>query len=178
MKKFYFLTASLVISLLFCSYCFYNQYQQEKYLNEMFSKCIDETDCCFGIDYTKLDDSTKDYYLEKMYSNLFTASNILQFTSYANVENKEKNSENAISKLYLLLISCNHSNNKLDKIITRQDIFNYLHFISIDPQNKYYWIQLTKVENEIEKKYSIVPLIHRDIFLYANISVIYLNIII
>lgn len=145
------LTVLLIASFLFGSYSFYSQYEQKKQLNEIFLKCIYETDGCFAIDYTKLDESTQNYYFEKMYSNLYTASSILQFTSYANVQNKEKNSENAISKLYILLTLCNKSNNKLNSIINNKDIFQYLHFITIDPENKYNWDKLSKIESDIEK---------------------------
>ncbi|KOF55756.1 hypothetical protein AGR56_18230 [Clostridium sp. DMHC 10] len=82
---------------------------------------------------------------------MHTASDILQFTSYANVPGKVKSSMNAISKLYLITTNPNKTTTEKLKTIgeKEQAIFKYLHFISNDPQNKDNWDKLLKVENDI-----------------------------
>lgn len=151
MKKKYLLIILLVLSLLFNIYSIAIQSKIKRNANDTFRICISEADSCFGVDYDKMDEDTKTYYFSKLSSNLSSASDILQFTSYANVQNDEKVSINAISKLYLIMTDPNKTTKSKLKAITKkqQAIFKYLHFISNDPQNKDNWDKLLKVENDL-----------------------------
>lgn len=117
----------------------------------IFRISIDKANSCFGVDYDKIDEATKTYYFSKLSWNLNAASEILPFTSYAKVPNKE-GSMNAISKLYLVTTSGNKTtNDKLKDFAEKnQTIFKYLNFISTDPQNKDNWDKLLKLENGID----------------------------
>ncbi|WP_053242400.1 hypothetical protein [Clostridium sp. DMHC 10] len=151
MKKKYLLIILLVLSLLFNIYSIAIQNQKKRNANDIFITCIDTADSCFGVDYDKIDEGTKTYYFSKLSSNLHTASDILQFTSYANVPGKVKGSMNAISKLYLITTNPNKTTTEKLKTIGQKEqaAFKYLHFISNDPQNKDNWDKLLKVENDI-----------------------------
>lgn len=151
MKKKYLLIILLVLSLLFNIYSITIQNQKKRNANDIFITCIDTADSCFGIDYDKMDEAAKTYYFLKLSSNLHTASDILRFSSYANVPDKVKGSMNAISKLYLITTNPNKTTNDKLKAISekKQAIFKYLHFISTDPQNKDNWDKLLKIENDI-----------------------------
>ncbi|WP_026881081.1 hypothetical protein [Clostridium akagii] len=98
---------------------------------------MDEADSCFGVNYDKIDKESKNSYFINIYSNLHTAMYILPFTSYANVENKDENSANAISRLYLTMTVTNKSNSSWKAVTQkRQAIFKYLHYISTNPNDK------------------------------------------
>jgi len=103
MKKNKLLIIALIISLVFVSYTFFTQEQQKQSANEIFINCLNEADACFAVAYSKFGEEDKVYYYMKASANLHTAMSILPFTSYANVENKIRNSANALSGLYMCI---------------------------------------------------------------------------
>lgn len=50
-------------------------------MKHLHNVCAYEADSCFGVDYNKIDEDTKNYYFIKVASNLHTAMCILPFTS-------------------------------------------------------------------------------------------------
>ena len=151
MKRKHLLVVLLILSLLFNIYSIAIQSEKKERADEKFRMCIDKADYYFGADYDKMDEETKTYYFSNLSSNLNAASEILPFTSYAKVPNKE-GSMNAISKLYLITTSGNKTTNDKLKAFAKknQDIFKYLQFISYEPKNKDNWDKLLKIEDDMD----------------------------
>ena len=77
---------------------------------------------------------------------------ILPFTSYANVENKIRNSANALSRLYMCitLYRTPQSTNRLIAFNKKeQAILMCLHYISVNPNDKKNWDSLSKIADDI-----------------------------
>jgi hypothetical protein len=139
LKKHYLLIMALIISLLFGTYTFITQQQQKQSANETFIYCIYEADGCFAVDYSKLDEEDKVYYYMTASANLHAAMSILPFTSYANVENKIRNSANALSRLYMSITihSTPQSTNRLIAFTKKEQAISMcLHAISVNPNDK------------------------------------------
>lgn len=152
MRKHYLLITALILSLVFGGYTFFNQQNQKHDADERFIYCIDKAEACFRIDYTKLDENTKNYYFIEAASNLKGAMTILPFTSYATVENKDKYFENAISRLYLCMtVESTPTSTNRWKCVTEKEhsISELLHYISQNPTDKKNWDSLSKITDEI-----------------------------
>ncbi|MBU3217480.1 hypothetical protein LL033_05290 [Clostridium estertheticum] len=146
------LIIALIIILVFGSYTFFTQKQKKQSTNEAFINCLNEADACFAVPYSKFDEEDKVYYYMKASANLHTAMYILPFTSYANVENKSSNSANALSRLYMCItLHCTpQSNNRLIAFNKKeQEIYMYLHYISVNPNDKKNWDSLSKIAEDI-----------------------------
>lgn len=152
MKKRYLLIISLIISLLFGAYAFFSQKEEKQAANEIFKGCLSEADSCFGVDYTKADEDTKNYYYIKAASNLHTAIYIFEFTSYGNDKNNNPDLAKAISGLYLSMTvqSTPEANNRWIAVTEKRDaIFKSLHYISMNPNDKDNCKELAKIVSDI-----------------------------
>lgn len=153
LKKQYLLILCLIISLLFGTYTFLIQKRQKQTANETLIQCLNQAENCFGVDYTKLDGEGKIFYYMKASSNLYAAINILPYTSYSNVKNNNPELANALSGLYLSMTvqSTPKANNRWIAVTEkRQAIFNCLHYISINPNDKNNCKALIKIANSIK----------------------------
>ncbi|MBW9144776.1 hypothetical protein KTC92_15335 [Clostridium sp. CM027] len=149
MKKKHLLIIALIISLIFGAYNFLSLKQQEKTATELFISSLSQTQTCFAQDYSKLNENEKKYYYIKAASNLHTALNLLNSTSYANVENSNE-LFNAINELNSC-ISENNTTNSRWKAVTekRELIYNYLHYIVINPNDKSNCKALSRLANNL-----------------------------
>lgn len=154
MKKNKVLIIALIISLVFGFYTFFTQEQQKQSANEIFINCLNEADACFAVPYSKFGEEDKVYYYMKASANLHTAMSILPFTSYANVENKNKNrnSANALSSLYMCITlhSTPKATNRLIAFTKKERaIYMCLYYISVNPNDKKNWDSLSKIAEDI-----------------------------
>jgi len=152
LKKRNLLIIFLVISLLFGAYTFFMQMQKKQAANEIFKGCLSKAKGCFSMDYTKLDENTKDYYYIDACSNLYTAMNILEFTSYENVGNKNQDLVSAMYELYrcMTIQSKPESNNRWIAVTKREEeISKCLDYISMNPNDKDSCKELVKIVGEI-----------------------------
>ena len=145
------LIIALIFSFMFGSYTLINQQIQRKKANDIFINCIYELGGCFGVDYSKVNEEDKISYYMKTSAYLHTAISILPFTSYANVENKTGGST-ALSKLYMS-ISINATPQSINRSIAftekEESIQKYLHFMSVNPNDKKNWDSLSKIAVDI-----------------------------
>ncbi|MBL4934776.1 hypothetical protein JK636_03270 [Clostridium sp. YIM B02515] len=150
MKKCYVLIISLII--IFGTYNFLIQNGKKQTANEAFKQSLSEAASCFAVDYSKFDEEDKIYYYMKAASNLHTAMYILPFTSYKNVNNKNQDLEDALSRLYLSisLHSTPQSTNRLRAFNEKEiDIYKCLNYISLNPNDKNNCKVLAKIAEEI-----------------------------
>ncbi|MBU3091722.1 TLD domain-containing protein [Clostridium sp. CF011] len=149
MKKKHLLIIALIISLIFGAYNFLSLKQQEKTATESFIFSLSDAQYCFAQDYSKLNENEKNYYYIMASSNLHTALNLLNSTSYANVENSNE-LFNAINELNSC-ISENNTTNSRWKAVTekRELIYNYLHYIVINPNDKSNCKALSRLANNL-----------------------------
>jgi len=107
---------------------------------------LSETETCFGLDYTKMDEETKIINYIKASSNLHTAINILPYTSYTNVRNQELAA--ALNELYQT-ISSKSTNRWIAVTEKRKAIFDCLHYIKLNPNDKNSSNTLYKIAKQI-----------------------------
>ncbi|GFP75136.1 hypothetical protein [Clostridium fungisolvens] len=88
----------------------------------------------FAVDYSKMNDDTKVYYYIQTSSNLYTAINIIDMTSYKDVKNRNALGE-AIYNLYLCMTH-DYSRKEILKDNNMSSIFNCLAKISNDPEDE------------------------------------------
>lgn len=88
----------------------------------------------FAVDYSKMDEDTKVYYYIQTSSNLYTAINIIDMTSYKDVKNRNALGE-AIYNLYLCMTR-DYSRREILKDNNMSIIFNCLAKISNEPEDE------------------------------------------
>ena len=149
MKKKHLLIIALIISLIFGAYNFLSLKQQEKTANKLFLFNLSETQSCFDGDYSKLNENEKKYYYIKAASNLYTALNILNSTSYANIENRNE-LFNAIYELNSCISENNTTNSRWKAVTEKSKLINkYLHYIIINPNDKSNCKALSRLANNL-----------------------------
>ena len=149
MKKHNLLIIALIVSLLFGAYNFFSLKQQKKTASELFVFSLSEAQSCFDGDYSKLKEDEKKYYYIKAASNLHTALNILNSTSYANVENTNE-LFNAIYELNSCISENNTTNSRWKAVTEKSKLINkYLHYIVINPNDKSNCKALSRLANNL-----------------------------
>jgi hypothetical protein len=148
-KKHHLLITVLVISLLFGAYNFFSLKQQKKVADELFIFSLSQAQAGFALDYSKLDDNDKIFYYIKASSDLNTALHTLNFTSYANIENRQELSR-ALSELYLYMTELDTVTSRWKTVAGKSElIYNCLHYIVINPNDKKNCEALFKLANNL-----------------------------
>lgn len=123
--------------------------EQEKAANGIFVGCLSDASACFGIDYTKSSEESKNSYYIRITASLHTAIYILPYTSYS--KNNQK-LETALSGIYQIMVLLSKPDN-LDRwkavTVKRQAIFECLSNISLYPSDKNNYNTLIKIANDI-----------------------------
>ncbi|MBZ9609249.1 hypothetical protein G9F73_015770 [Clostridium estertheticum] len=123
MKKKHLLIIALIVSLLLGAHNFIGLKQREKTATKLFIFSLNEAQSCFGSDYSKLDENTKINYYIKASSNLYIALNILNSTSYANIENRNELS-NAIRELHSCISEINTTNSRWRAVTEKRELIS------------------------------------------------------
>lgn len=147
MKKQHLLILALIISLMFGVYNFFSLKNQEKAANESFIYNLEQAQASFGVDYSKMEEHSKNEYFTNASSNLHTALGLLRFTSYGGVEN---NNQELVNALYNLS-SCMIEPTPRWKAVNEKSelIYKYLHYIIINPNDKNNCQALSKLANNL-----------------------------
>lgn len=135
MKKGKFILITFVIiSIVFAFNTYINQRENTRLVDQIFITSLSEATTGFGVDYSKMNEDGKMFYYLKISSNLNTAMNTLDLTSYKHIKNRNELFE-AIYNLYW----CMTRNDSRDAILSNNNmpiIFDCLSKIALNPEDE------------------------------------------
>lgn len=138
-----------MISLLVGLYTFISHVNQKQITTELFEYNLSQVEYCFTQDYNNMDEDNKTFFYLKAASNLSSALAILDFTSYAKIENNIELS-NALDALYFCITEDNEFNSRWKAVTQKRDAINkYLHYINQNPNDKNNLNALSRLVNNL-----------------------------
>lgn len=125
---------STIFTFSFAANTYKNQRENTKLTDQVFKSSLVEASSGFGVDYSKINEDNKTFYYLRISSNLNTAMNTLDLTSYKNIKNRNELFV-AIYNLYW----CMTRKDSRDAILSNKNsniIFDCLSKISHNPEDK------------------------------------------
>jgi hypothetical protein len=128
----------VIISIVFAFNTYINQRENQRentrLADQIFKTSLSEATTGFGVNYSKMNEDGKIFYYLKITSNLNTAMNTLDLTSYKHIKNRNKLFE-AIYNLYW----CMTRNDSRNAILSNNNmpiIFDCLSKIANNPEDE------------------------------------------